>query len=136
MKKTFTAFMLSLLCAGALSASAYETLYVTGDDVVGAPAKWSSDNPLEVKLNSNNQFVFWARAFGDFKISTQKGSWNAFNAKAKKMESWNIGTDSATADLVVGSDMGGYGDCWNPLGKTDYKNADVVYIVDKEFTKI
>lgn len=134
MKKTFTAFMLSLLCAGALSASAYETLYVTGDNVVGAPAQWSPDNPLEVQLNSNNQFVF--RAFGNFKISTQKGSWDDFNAKAKKMESWNIGTDSATADLVVGSDMGSYGDCWNPLGKTDYKNADVVYIVDKEFTKI
>lgn len=134
MKKTFTAFMLSLLCAGALSASAYETLYVTGADVVGAPAQWNAENPLEVKLNSNNQFVF--RAFGNFKISTQKGSWDVFNANAKKMESWNIGTDSATADLVVGSDMGSYGDCWYPLGNTEYKNADVVYIVDKEFTKI
>ena len=134
MKKTFTAFMLSLLCAGALSASAYETLYVTGAGVVGAPAQWSPDNPLEVQLNSNNQFVF--RAFGNFKISTQKGSWNVFNANAKKMESWNIGTDSATADLVVGSDMGSNGNCWNPLGNTEYNNADVVYIVDKEFTKI
>ena len=130
MKKTFTAFMLSLLCAGALSASAYETLYVTGDDVVGAPpAKWSPDNPLEVQLNSNNQFVF--RAFGNFKISTQKGSWDDFNANAKKMESWNIVTDSATADLVVGSR-----NCWKPFGNTEYENADVVYIVDKEFTKI
>ena len=132
MKKTFTAFMLSLLCAGALSASAYETLYVTGAGVVGAPAKWSPDNPLEVQLNSNNQFVFRVRAFGKFKISTQKGSWDDFNAKAKKMESWNIGTGSATADLVVGSDR----DCLNPLGNTEYQNADVVYIVDKEFTKI
>ena len=88
MKKTFTAFMLSLLCAGALSASAYETLYVTGANVVGAHAQWSPDNPLEVQLNSNDQFVF--RAFGNFKISTQKGSWDDFNANAKKMESWNI----------------------------------------------
>ena len=86
MKKTFTAFMLSLLCAGALSASAYETLYVTGAGVVGAHAQWSPDNPLEVQLNSNNQFVF--RAFGNFKISTQKGSWDDFNANAKK---WNPG---------------------------------------------
>lgn len=93
-------FLLGSLIVG-ISASAQ--LYVTGGNVVGAPAAWAPQTPLEVSL-SNGVYKF--EATGGFKISTAKGDWSTFNASAKILSGpWNkvAGGNTATASLTSGT---------------------------------
>lgn len=89
-----------LMMAAALTAwSASAQLYVTGGAVEGAASSWDSANPLEVQ-EANGEYTF--QATGEFKISTAKGDWDAFNAGAYTISSWNVNGEGATASLTKG----------------------------------
>lgn len=87
-----------LLAATAMTAMTLSAqLYVTGENVEGAPAAWAPTTPLEV-AEANGSYTF--QATGKFKMSTVKGEWAAFEAAGKSLDgAWNKGTTTATANL-------------------------------------
>lgn len=115
---------LLMFCAAVISLAAHATLYVTGGSVTDAPAAWNPENPLVVN-EANGVYTF--KASGGFKISTAKGTWNAFNGGAMCLDGdWNKATTTATANLKSGDS-----DINPPLDGTE-----ITYEVSADFKTI
>lgn len=113
-----------MFCAAVISLAAHATLYVTGGSVTDAPAAWNPENPLVVN-EANGVYTF--KASGGFKISTAKGTWNAFNGGAMCLDGdWNKATTTATANLKSGDS-----DINPPLDGTE-----ITYEVSADFKTI
>lgn len=116
---------LLMLGAAMMGLTASAQLYVTGGDVVGAPAAWDPKNPLEVTLQ-NGAYTF--KATGNFKMSTAKGGWDeAFNPAALSLDgAWNRDVSTATGKLKKEN-----GDMLAP--KAD---VEITYVVNEAMTDI
>ena len=116
---------LLMFCAAIISLAAHATLYVTGENVTGAPAQWNAENPLIV-TETNGVYTFKAK--GQFKISTAKGSWNDdFNPNAMCLDGdWTKATTTATASLKKGSS-----DITSPMDGTE-----ITYEVSSDLSTI
>lgn len=115
---------LLMFCAAIISLAAHATLYVTGENVTGAPAQWKAENPLVVEEASG---VYTFKAKGEFKVSTAKGTWAAFNGGAKCLDGdWAKATSTATAGLKAGD-----GNITPPLNGTE-----ITYEVSSDLSTI
>lgn len=73
-----------------------QTLYLTGDD-----DGWKPGSPIELTAEGGYYTYVTTK---NFKISTSKGTWDAFNAGCKCVQggNWNISGNEATGTLVSG----------------------------------
>ncbi len=115
-----------LMAAALVGVSASAQLYVTGDNVTGATAAWAPATPLELAAE-NGVYSFSAK--GNFKISTAKGEWTAFNGGAKMLDgSWNKATNTASASMKSGD-----ANILSPMGDTE---TLISYTVSEDLTTI
>lgn len=132
MKKLYA---IAAACVVAASASAQ--LYVTGPGESFPGHAWDASNPLEVAADANGNYTFTASNLNEFKMSTAKGSWDAFNGGALwcEIKADNLGQ---TINLVNGD--GNVRTPWpgeyTVSVSADYKTAVVTTTTPKPIEKI